>query len=70
MSEKYKIIPMFTFDQPIWWKARQLKNQDEGLSTIVLNLGAFHTDMSFFGGHRTHHAIIRIETIALFGLSR
>ena len=52
MSEKYKIIPMFTFDQPIWWKARQLKNQ-EGLSTIVLNLGAFHTDMSFLGaiGH-------------------
>ena len=50
---KYGIIPMFTFDQPIWWGARQLKNQEEDLSQIILNLGAFHTDMSFLGtiGH-------------------
>lgn len=46
---KYDIIPMFTFDQPIWWNARQLKNHEEDLSTVILNLGAFHTDMSFLG---------------------
>ena len=40
---------MFTFDQPIWWNARQLKDQDADLSTVILNLGAFHTDMSFLG---------------------
>ena len=44
---------MFTFDQPIWWVARQVKNQEKDLSDIVLNLGAFHTNMSFLGtiGH-------------------
>ena len=50
---KYGIIPMFTFDQPIWWNARQIQNQEDDLSQVVLNLGAFHTDMSFLGtiGH-------------------
>ena len=47
--EKYGIIPMFTFDQPIWWNARQLKSQYDDLASIVLNLGAFHTDLSFLG---------------------
>ena len=34
MCLKYDSIPMFTFDQPIWWRARQLKNQ-----AIRSNLG-------------------------------
>ena len=46
---KKKIHPIFTFDQPIWWNARQIKNQKEDLNNIVLNLGAFHTDLSFLG---------------------
>ena len=51
--KKYGIEPVFTFDQPIWWNARQIKNQVEDLSTVILNLGGFHTDMSFLGaiGH-------------------
>ena len=51
--KKYGLDPIFTFDQPIWWNARQIKNQEEHLSSVILNLGGFHTDMSFLGaiGH-------------------
>ena len=47
--EKHDIVPLFTFDQPIWWNARQIKNQERDLNSVVLNLGAFHTDLSFIG---------------------
>ena len=47
--KKHGIVPIFTFDQPIWWNARQIKNQEADLADIVLNLGAFHTDLSYLG---------------------
>ena len=47
--KKHDIVPIFTFDQPIWWNARQIKSQESDLAEIVLNLGAFHTDLSFLG---------------------
>ena len=46
---KYDIVPVFTFDQPIWWNARQIKSRERKLDSIVLNLGGFHTDLSFLG---------------------
>ena len=27
--KKYGIVPIFTFDQPIWWNTRHIKNQEE-----------------------------------------
>ena len=47
--ERYGLDPIFTFDQPIWWNARQIKNQEDELASVILNLGGFHTDMSFLG---------------------
>lgn len=55
-AEKYGVTPIITFDQPLWWKAT-LIIQDEPASSrlkkIVLILGGFHMQMSFLGsiGH-------------------
>lgn len=48
--------PILTFDQPLWWKAKTIivnENDDSELKQIVLNLGGFHSTMSFLGciGH-------------------
>ncbi|KAG1655026.1 hypothetical protein GQR58_024747 [Nymphon striatum] len=48
--------PMLTFDQPLYWKAKTIiVHEKEGseLKPIVLNLGGFHSVMSFLGcmGH-------------------
>lgn len=55
-AEKHGVTPIITFDQPLYWKA-SLLIQDEPSSSrlkkIVLILGGFHMQMSFLGsiGH-------------------
>ena len=49
-SRKYDVVPILTFDQPLWWKAMCIVNDEppeSDLKRIVLRLGAFHTHMSF-----------------------
>ena len=53
---RYKLTPIITFDQPLWWKALQVITSQPAnipLHSIVLMLGGFHTQMSFIGciGH-------------------
>lgn len=48
--------PIITSDQPLWWKSKTViirEKADSDLRTIVLNLGGFHTIMSYLGsiGH-------------------
>ena len=55
-AKKYNVTPILTFDQPLWWKAMCIANNEPTnscLRRIVLRLGAFHTQMSFLGsiGH-------------------
>ena len=55
-SRKYKVTPIITFDQPLWFKAKSIISSlpsDKELQSIVLRLGAFHTEMSYLGciGH-------------------
>jgi len=55
-SHRQGTTPMLTFDQPLYWKAKTIiVHEKEGseLRSIVLNLGGFHSVMSFFGcvGH-------------------
>ena len=55
-AKKYNVTPILTFDQPLWWKALQIREsepEDSDLHSIVLRLGGFHTIMSFLGciGH-------------------
>ena len=52
----YGFTPILTFDQPLWWKALNIiQNEPSGsdLQLIVLRLGGFHIEMSFLGciGH-------------------
>lgn len=51
-AEKHQIAPVITFDQPLYWKAYMIiQNEPEGsrLKKIILLLGGFHTEMSFLG---------------------
>ena len=53
---RYDVSPVFTFDQPLYWKALSIirsQHNDEDLKHIVLRLGGFHMQMSFLGsiGH-------------------
>ena len=53
---KHGFAPVLTFDQPLYWKALQIVKSvspSNSVSKIVLNLGGFHTMMSFLGaiGH-------------------
>ena len=55
-SRKYDVVPILTFDQPLWWKAMCIVNDEppeSDLKRVVLRLGAFHTQMRFLGsiGH-------------------
>lgn len=55
-AERYDAIPSVTFDQPLWWKARIIKENEPTNSAIkrmVLCLGGFHFKMSYLGaiGH-------------------
>ena len=55
-ARRYGVVPILTFDQPLYWKARKLIEnapKDSPISSIVLRIGDFHTLMSFLGsiGH-------------------
>ena len=50
LAEKYAATPILTFDQPLWWKAMSIvENEpaDSPLRSIVLKLGGFHAEMGF-----------------------
>ena len=51
-AKKHKNTPIVTFDQPLWWKAHLMVSEEppeSPLSSIVVRLGGFHTEMSFLG---------------------
>ena len=55
-AKRYNVTPVVTFDQPLWWKALtviQNDHKDSSLKSVVLRLGGLHTQMSFLGciGH-------------------
>ena len=56
-GDKYSHDTVLTFDQPLYWKAMEIKTHEQvtksRLKDIVLLLGTFHTCMSFYGsiGH-------------------
>ena len=48
----HNVMPLVTFDQPLWWKALTIiscEHDDSELKSIVLRLGAFHMQMGFLG---------------------
>ena len=50
-SHRQGTIPMLTFDQPLYWKAKTIiihEKEGSELKPIVLNLGGFHSAMGFF----------------------
>lgn len=51
-AAKHQIVPIITFDQPLYWKAYliiQNEPESSSLKNIILLLGGFHTQMSFLG---------------------
>ena len=55
-ARRYHFTPVVTFDQPLWWKALMIvqnEPQESALKSIVLRLGGLHIEMSFLGciGH-------------------
>ena len=55
-AKRHGTIPVVTFDQPLYWKAQEIRANmphHEDIKSIVLRLGAFHIEMSFLGaiGH-------------------
>eukprot|EP00745_Piridium_sociabile_P028799 TRINITY_DN4651_c0_g1_i2.p1 TRINITY_DN4651_c0_g1~~TRINITY_DN4651_c0_g1_i2.p1 ORF type:complete len:839 (-),score=172.35 TRINITY_DN4651_c0_g1_i2:728-3244(-) len=55
-ARKYAVTPVVTFDQPLYMKAQAITNSegpDSAIRSVVLQLGNFHTQMSFLGtiGH-------------------
>lgn len=55
-AENNNVTPVAAFDQPLWWKAQliiQNEPKESPLKEFVLLLGGFHTQMSFLGtiGH-------------------
>ncbi|GFR65223.1 hypothetical protein ElyMa_005525300 [Elysia marginata] len=56
LAAKYKVKPILTFDQPLWWKAQLILDSepaDSHLRSLILQLGGFHTQMNYLGtiGH-------------------
>ncbi|GFO48676.1 hypothetical protein PoB_007518100 [Plakobranchus ocellatus] len=52
LTAKYKVKPVLTFDQPLWWKAQLIVDSepsDTHLRSLILQLGGFHTQMSYLG---------------------
>ena len=50
------VVPVITFDQPLYWKARKLIEnapKESLVSSVVVRIGGFHTLMSYLGciGH-------------------
>jgi len=51
-ASRYEVSPIVTFDQPLYWKALTITQQeaeDSKLKSVVLILGGLHTQMSFLG---------------------
>ena len=54
-TEKYNVTPILTFDQPLWWQARTILQQepaDSNIKSVVLRLGGLHIE-KFFGSNRS-----------------
>ena len=51
LAIKYHVVPIITFDQPLYWKAAELiiDAPQNNLKKIVLMLGCFHTFMNLLG---------------------
>jgi hypothetical protein len=55
-ANRYNSSPILTFDQPLYWKAftiRQNEDESSPIKNIILRLGGFHMTMSYLGaiGH-------------------
>ena len=51
-AKRLRVAPILTFDQPLYWKALKIvinEPENSDLKSVVLRLGAFHTQMSFLG---------------------
>jgi len=51
-ARRHNATPVVTFDQPLWLKAVTMKassSRGSDISSIIINLGGFHTMMSFLG---------------------
>ncbi len=49
-ARHYGVIPILTFDQPLWWKALTIQDSTPAgskIRSIILRLGGSHTEMSF-----------------------
>ena len=52
LAQRYSVVPVLTFDQPLYWKAMEIQASQESESTMkscVLRLCGFHMCMSFLG---------------------
>jgi hypothetical protein len=61
---RYQRTPILTFDQPLFWKAMVIvwnEPIDSKLRSMVIRLGAFHTEMSFLGciGHIMEGSVLQ-----------
>ena len=57
-AKRNDIVPILTFDQPLWWKVLLFilsESKHSPLKTVVLRLGEFHSLMSLLG--RIGHSI-------------
>lgn len=55
-AKRYRVTPICTFDQPLWWKALTIVQNEplnSELKSLVVRLGGLHIEMSFLGciGH-------------------
>ena len=51
-AKEQHFTPVLTFDQPLWWKAMTVVEQepmDSFIKSVVLRLGGLHLEMSFLG---------------------
>ena len=51
-ARRHNVAPIVTFDQPLWFKAAITQTSvspDNGIISIVVRLGGFHTQMSLLG---------------------
>ncbi|CAG2210631.1 unnamed protein product [Mytilus edulis] len=51
-AKQNKCTPILTFDQPLYWKAMMIVQNEpttSSLKSLVLKLGGFHAEMSFVG---------------------
>ena len=51
-ANKHRFTPVITFDQPLWWKAMNIIQEqpaNSDMRSVVLRLGGLHLQMSFLG---------------------